>query len=200
MPVRETLTERKNKMTEASREQFRAYIGANDGLYDRLRRFSPDGQERSQKLGDIKLRDAVKSMTPAKLKESVEQRMAAARARHDKNAARGAQITQDWHKASAVKDAKELVKTVKSADGAGELVKGVRTWVSDYPTWVSAPKPRTGAKVAKPRPRKAAKTVPAAKKAAKTAPAAKKAPARTTTPRAKTAPKTAPKAAPKNDS
>jgi hypothetical protein len=61
---------------------------------------------------------------------------------------------QDWHNATVVKDARALIKTVRSADGTGDVVNGVRSWLTDYPTKVSTPRARRTS--AKPRARKPA--------------------------------------------
>ena len=144
MSVQETLRERTKKATEASREQVYAYIGANDYWYERARRrpavlhdLSSKLQELPSKLrgltDDVDVRHAFEPYAPAKIKETVQDRISAARKRRKDMSARGEAIVHDWHKAVAVKDVDSLVDTVRAADGASDLAKSLRTWMEEFP-------------------------------------------------------------------
>jgi hypothetical protein len=129
MSTREALVERVKKANDASRQRLHAYIGANDYLYDQVRRSPGSLQGLQDKLGKVEFKLA----NPSKLRESVQDRIAAARNRRDELANRGESIAADWHEFAAVKDVTGLIKTVRQASGASDIAKSVRTWLAQYP-------------------------------------------------------------------
>ena len=200
MTAREALVERAKKAGDVSRYQLRVYIGANDYLYERVRRTPAALPELPGKLGQITddraqpVRRAVRSYTPAKLREVVQTRVEAARERRDEFAERGETIIADWTQALAVQDANSLIRTVRNADGAADLAKSLKTWLAEFPPAdAHAPAAKPAARsAAKPAARPASKpTGTAARKAAARKTAARKTAARKTVARKTAARKTA---------
>jgi hypothetical protein len=150
MSARPAFADRAKNANEASRQQLYAYVGANDYLYEQVRRSPASLQDLQGKLGQVDL----KSYTPTKIRES---------GRRDEFANRGKNIVADWHQATAVKDGKLLIKSIREADGASGLAKSLKTWFADFPSHdVSKPSGGSDAKAAtKTTARKPAATKPA---------------------------------------
>ncbi|HEU5265957.1 MAG TPA: hypothetical protein VFU35_04630 [Jatrophihabitans sp.] len=128
MSARDALLERAKKASDASRYQVHVYIGANDYLYEQVRRGPGSLSNVSDTLTEI-----AESYAPSKIRDAVQERVAAARQRREQFAGRGETIAADWHQATAVKDANALIKTVRDADGAADLAKSLKTWLVDFP-------------------------------------------------------------------
>jgi hypothetical protein len=159
MSARPAFADRAKNANEASRQQLYAYVGANDYLYEQVRRSPASLQDLQGKLGQVDL----KSYTPTKIRESVQERIESVRGRRDEFANRGKNIVADWHQATAVKDGKLLIKSIREADGASGLAKSLKTWFADFPSHeVSKPSGGSDAKAAtKTTARKPAATKPA---------------------------------------
>ena len=148
MSSTDTLRDRTKKLTGATRGEVHVYLGANDHLYEQVRNRLANVQL-PRTLTDLKEQRSaasqrMQSYTPAKLREAVQDRIETARNRRAEFAARGEEITEDWHSAVAVKDATALINTVRHADGAGDLAKSLRSWLADFPVEKPASRPKPG--------------------------------------------------------
>ncbi len=192
MSARDALLDRAKTAGDASRHQANVYIGANDHLYEQVRRGPVSLQDLQDLPGKLTrltdegvepLRRAVKSYTPSKLRESVRERVGAARERRAEFAGRGETIVADWHQALAVKDANSLITTVRAADNPTGLAKSLKTWLAEFPP-VEVTQPRTAGRTT---PKPAARKPPAARKTTARKTTARKTTARKTTARKTTA-------------
>ncbi len=165
MSTAEALRDRANKVADVTRGQVHVYLRANDYLYAQARRrtASPQLPRKLNELKDKRTPSLRRGefYSPAKLRETVHHRVEAARDRRAEFGTRGKQILRDWQSAVIVKDAKGLIKTVRQADGTGDLAKGLRGWVQEFPS-------KTGASASKPRRTKASATKRTATKPATT--------------------------------
>src|SRR5664279_3959944 len=101
MSAQEALRERTKKAAEVSREQVYAYIGVNDYWYKQARRQPSVLQELPSKLRGltderVNVRKAFEPYAPAKVRQTLRDRIATARERRQEFADRGKAIVKDW--------------------------------------------------------------------------------------------------------
>jgi hypothetical protein len=139
MSARDALVDGAKKASAVSRHQLHAYIGANDYFYEQVRRGPQSIQGLQAKLGADEnpqrptLARMLEQYTPKRMRESMQEQVEASRDQRKQFADRGQAIVADWRQASPVQDASALIHTVRSADGAGDLGRSLKTWLVEFP-------------------------------------------------------------------